>query len=445
MFKMKRKLYHLLLCLSLIWIAGCGDDDDDMSIPSVSTGAVSNVTANAATVAGEITNTGGSGITSRGFVYSNADDEPTLDDSKVEISGSDNSFSITLNSLTSGSTYHVRAYATNGAGTGYGEVKQFATGNAQPIATNVKIEGTVEVNKELSASYAYSDAENDAEEGTEFQWYIAEDGGGSGEMAIEGATSETYTPADIDEFKYIRVGVTAKAKTGTMNGTEVKSSFYGPIAVRTTVKFMYNNVEVTYGVITSATTGRKWLDRNLGAPNTPSSYDDFANYGDLFQWGRDDDGHQVIGRKDNSGEETTVTETTTELSEGDTPGNAFFILSPNDPYNWTAQNNDERWQGVDGINNPCPEGWRIPSFDELTEEAITSVEDGYTKLKLTLGGSRSLETGVITAIAVYGYYWTSTINNNNDIYVRARRYGVGIASEAPQPRGEGVSCRCIKN
>src|SRR5687768_14266157 len=101
MFKMKRKLYHLLFCLSIVWVAGCGDDDDETSIPSVSTGAVSNVTANAATVAGEITNNGGSGITSKGFVYSNSDDKPTLDDSKVEVSGSDNSFSTTLNGLTS--------------------------------------------------------------------------------------------------------------------------------------------------------------------------------------------------------------------------------------------------------------------------------------------------------------------------------------------------------
>jgi hypothetical protein len=208
---------------------------------------------------------------------------------------------------------------------------------------------------------------------------------------------------------------------------------------------MYNNVEVTYGVITSATTGRKWLDRNLGAPNTPSSYDDYANYGDLFQWGRGDDGHQVVTRMDNSGEQTMVTATTTELSEGDSPGNALFILSPNDPYNWSVQSNDNRWQGVNGINNPCPLGWRIPSFDEITEETITSIEDGYTKLKLTLGGVRSAGSGDLTSISFSGFYWTSTISSTNNLYVRAMAFEVGDAYAAARTRASGVSCRCVED
>lgn len=59
--------------------------------------------------------------------------------------------------------------------------------------------------------------------------------------------------------------------------------------------------------ITSAITHRKWLDRNLGAPSGPSASDDWANYGDLFQRGREVDGHQLIKRAS-----TTISTTAVE-------------------------------------------------------------------------------------------------------------------------------------
>ena len=48
-----------------------------------------------------------------------------------------------------------------------------------------------------------------------------------------------------------------------------------------------------YNTITSST-GRVWLDRNLGATQVCTSSTDTACYGGLYQWGRDTDGHQIL-------------------------------------------------------------------------------------------------------------------------------------------------------
>ncbi|MGE4541908.1 MAG: hypothetical protein AB7D35_11660, partial [Bacteroidales bacterium] len=61
-------------------------------------------------------------------------------------------------------------------------------------------------------------------------------------------------------------------------------------------------------------TGQTWMDRNLGASRAATSSTDDQAYGDLYQWGRDTDGHE----KRNSG-------TTSTLSNSDTPGHGNFI------------------------------------------------------------------------------------------------------------------------
>ncbi|HIJ26877.1 MAG: hypothetical protein HON68_09360 [Gammaproteobacteria bacterium] len=49
---------------------------------------------------------------------------------------------------------------------------------------------------------------------------------------------------------------------------------------------------LTYNIITS-TTGKKWLDRNLGATEVCTTTTTANCYGDTYQWGREADGHQV--------------------------------------------------------------------------------------------------------------------------------------------------------
>ena len=85
---------------------------------------------------------------------------------------------------------------------------------------------------------------------------------------------------------------------------------------------------------------------NMGAAQIATSSTDAAAYGDLFQWGRLDDGHQV---------RTSITVNT--QSNSDNHGHSDFIIGFGD---WRSQQNNNLWQGVYGTNNPCPDGYRLP-------------------------------------------------------------------------------------
>jgi len=101
--------------------------------PTVTTQAVTAIGPTSATANGTITITGGANATIRGFGYGLTETD-TWD---VHEHGSFGvaAFSLSLTSLLGGTTYHVRAYATNSAGTGYGSYVSFTTVGPQVVIT----------------------------------------------------------------------------------------------------------------------------------------------------------------------------------------------------------------------------------------------------------------------------------------------------------------------
>lgn len=104
------------------------DDNPQPSIqtPTVITSDVSNVTSNSAICGGEVTSDGGAIVTERGICWS-TNANPTISDSHAPAGTGIGMFSASMNGLQASTTYHVRAYATNEAGTAYGEDKEFTT------------------------------------------------------------------------------------------------------------------------------------------------------------------------------------------------------------------------------------------------------------------------------------------------------------------------------
>jgi hypothetical protein len=94
--------------------------------PSLSTAAVSAVTSTTATAGGTVLDEGGRTVTARGVVYAPTE-APTTQDDFTQDGTSTGSFSSALTGLTPGTTYYVRAYATNAQGTSYGEQRSFTT------------------------------------------------------------------------------------------------------------------------------------------------------------------------------------------------------------------------------------------------------------------------------------------------------------------------------
>ena len=97
-------------------------------IPTLSaTSVVSTISRYGASSGGTITSNGGAPITASGVCWSSTSTTPTLADAKSTDGQAAGTFTSTLTGLTAGVTYHVRAYATNSVGTGYGPVQTFTT------------------------------------------------------------------------------------------------------------------------------------------------------------------------------------------------------------------------------------------------------------------------------------------------------------------------------
>ena len=95
-------------------------------LPSVTTSAVSNITATMASCGGNVTSDGGATVTARGVCWSTSHN-PTVSDSHTTDGSGTGSFTSNITGLTAGTTYYVRAYATNSVGTVYGDEVTFTT------------------------------------------------------------------------------------------------------------------------------------------------------------------------------------------------------------------------------------------------------------------------------------------------------------------------------
>jgi len=101
-------------------------DGNISNTPSITTTAASSIAATSATSGGNVTSIGGSSVTAKGVCWSNSPN-PTIDNSKTTDGSGSGSFTSSITSLTSNTTYYVRAYATNSSGTAYGEEISFTT------------------------------------------------------------------------------------------------------------------------------------------------------------------------------------------------------------------------------------------------------------------------------------------------------------------------------
>ena len=94
--------------------------------PSVTTVNVTNVTGVSATAGGIITDDGGLPIIEKGICWSTYEN-PDISGDHVTSTANTGTFACQLSALTQGTTYHVRAYATNTSGITYGEQQVFTT------------------------------------------------------------------------------------------------------------------------------------------------------------------------------------------------------------------------------------------------------------------------------------------------------------------------------
>lgn len=214
------------------------------------------------------------------------------------------------------------------------------------------------------------------------------------------------------------------------------------------VTFNYKGQSVTYTTV-RGTDGKIWLQQNLGSSQVASSMTDADSYGDLFQWGRWDDGHQT--RTSGTGAAPA------QNNPGGLTGINHYIVGASGSSWWGTNATSDQWAatGASAVTSaigadPCKaigQDWKMPSQADWTSlvnsESIGNPATAYSsKLKLPAGGYRGSSDGGFTFVGQRGYFWSSDVASTGGKYLYI---GTTIANPSSgAPRGQGASVRCIK-
>ena len=109
-------------------------EEQPVELPSVSTYEVTNITTDYAMATGEVTDEGGGTVSERGICL-DTEHNPSIEGNHVANGAGLGLFMVAMSNLTENTTYYVRAYATNEAGTAYGEEVTFTTLTTPTVTT----------------------------------------------------------------------------------------------------------------------------------------------------------------------------------------------------------------------------------------------------------------------------------------------------------------------
>ncbi len=331
---MKRASGIFSLIFLVIAVNSCRKDKTDP--PTVSTAVVTEITFTTAVSGGEVISDGGDTITARGICWSKTSG-PTTGDSKTTESGTTGAFHCILSQLSPDTKYFIRAFATNGSGTGYGNEISFST-----LKTSVP---------ELTTAELSSVGQKTAVSGGT----VADDNGSS--VVTRGVCWSTSPEPTISGSKSSS-GTGSGEFTSLLTGLAVNTRYY----VRA---YATNRLGTGYGNELVFTTGDYGLLTDI----------DGNSYKTL-----------IIGSQEWMVENLK----TTKFSNGDS---IHYVISDDEwsqlsaaAYCW--YNNSEvtyrdkygalyNWFTVSDQRNVCPAGWHVPDDTEWTILTDYLISNGF--------------------------------------------------------------------
>jgi uncharacterized protein (TIGR02145 family) len=414
------------LSAGIIPIMNSCKKDKVPTLPVLTTVTVSGISPTVAVSGGNITTDGGASITVRGVCWTTST-SPTVAGSHTTDGTGTGSFASNITGLTPNTPYYVRAYATNSAGTAYGNEVSFNT-----IAILLPTLTTT-VPSSITSTTAVSGGE------------ITSDGNGA--ITARGVCWDTTTNPSITN-SHTTDATGAGSFTSNLTGLSTGTTYYARAYATNSTGTAYGN-QVTfntmiadidgnlYNIVTIGT--QVWLKENLKV----TKYQDgtiIPNVSDNTAWSGLSNGaycwynNNSATYKDSYG----ALYNWYTLSTG--------ILCPD---GWHAPT-DAEWHQLIFFLDPAallsnPES--LIAGNKLKESGTThwqstnsgaTNESGFTALP---GGSRDIN-GAFSRIGTSGFWWGS---DNSTAWYRDLDYNyAGVIRVSPNNKN-GFSVRCIKN
>ena len=413
-----KKLTLFLIALAMI-LTSC---KPEVEKPTVITKFVGEVTETTAKVVGQVTADGGAEVTERGICWS-TDGTPTILDYRVkDVEGGLGSYEVFFTDLVPNTQYYVRAYATNESGTGYGDEKIFVTLGDEPEEVAPTVTTAEVTNITVNSALCGGEVTFD----------------GNVTVTARGICWSTNQNPTIDDNKTTN-GEGVGSFTSQIPDLVPNTQYY----VRA---YATNEVGTAYGEekcfttlpIEGTTNGHSWVDLGLPSGLKWATYNVGATspeeYGDYFAWGETSTKAEY-----NSDNSPTYGLSISELqSQGYIDGEG----------NLTSQ--------YDAATANCGGSWRMPTYDELYELSTKCTwtwttqnsVNGY-KVIGPSGASIFLPTAgcrdgsSLIGAGIYGRYWSSTPDEDNDDYACRLFFNVDGHGMNDYGRNYGLSVRPI--
>ncbi|MBP5709879.1 MAG: fibrobacter succinogenes major paralogous domain-containing protein, partial [Bacteroidales bacterium] len=416
--------------------------------PTVTTNAISNISATTATSGGIVTDDGGAQITERGVCWSTSP-SPTIADSHTSDGAGTGEFTTTLTSLNGNTTYYVRAYATNYIGISYGDEKTFIT----PTAPTVTTDSVTNISTNTATIHG----------NVTFDGRITVT-----ECGICWNTTGNPTMTDYA----IASGSNTEIFTVNMTGLYSGTTYY----VRT---YAINAVDTSYGIVKSFNTificGEKIIDYDNNEYNTLQLGTQCWMKENLRTTHYSNGTSITLGSSTNS--------TTAYIYYPDNDANNVSIYGY--LYNWPAVMNGAASSSANPsmVQGVCPKDWHVPSHSEWTQltdyvssqnqywcgsnstyiakalssisgwQPATTTNECYPSINTydnDATGFNGLPAGLYNGsstsyLGEWAGWWSCTVSSGNSIHRRSLLFDSASVTISTSDKYFGRSVRCVKD
>ncbi|OFX89191.1 MAG: hypothetical protein A2X00_16510 [Bacteroidetes bacterium GWE2_32_14] len=496
-----------------------------INYPIIITAEVTDIKVDSAVVGGDVLDNGGTAIVEKG-VYWGTTENTINTGAKISMGSGDGPFSDTLSGLSRGVTYYVRAFATNGKGTSYGNELSFITTVELPLVSTI-IPRNVETHSAVAGGNISSDGGSAITERGIYWGTSVESENTGTKMALGNGigsfldTINNLTPGTIyyvkafatnsfgtnygEEISFTTLGEIPSATTVKQSNLEAYSSTLNGLVnahnLSTTVSFEYGT-STAYGQTANASenpvtgNGDSTVSANISnlLANTLYHFRVVAinelgtNYGDDLSFttvitgltgsvvDADANNYQTIGigyqcwmtqnlktTKYNDGTNITLVNNDSIWNTLTSGGYCFYDTNATYKNTYGALYN---WYAVN-TNKLCPTGWHVPTesdYDTLisylggaTEVGKKLKEAGTTHWKTpntdatdefdftALPGGKRDPDGLFDFMTIEGDWWLSNEYSTKFSNYFYMMYNYNNSFKAYTNKTYGLSVRCIKD